>query len=190
VSAPSSQEFEKLALPILDFLLGMAVQMTRDRSSAEDLVQESLLKALRAFESFRSGSNFRAWVARILVNTFLTERRKTQRWASEVELESLPDPGAASRAESSLPHTEVRKLEEIPREAFSDEVLQAFRALPSEMALAVYLADVEELSYEEIAEIMGTPIGTVRSRISRGRRLMQARLVDLAREQGIIGRTS
>lgn len=177
-------EFESLVLPLLDFLLGLAMQLTHDKDRAEDLVQETVLKAYRSFSRFRTGSNFRAWTARILTNTFLTDTTRAKRWADDVDLDAFPAPDPAS-----LP-TAVTRLEDIPRDAFGDEVMNALHELPGGMAVAVYLADVAELSYDEIAEALQAPIGTVRSRISRGRQHLQARLVDFARASGLEGRKS
>lgn len=184
---PTEQEFESLVIPHLDFFLGLAMQLTRDRDQAQDLVQESVLKAYRSFASFRPHSNFRAWVARILTNTFLTENERARRRDWGTDPDEMPDPRIESQSQEELAGS-VRKLEEIPGDAFSDEVMGALHELPGDMALAVYLADVEELTYVEIGEILGVPIGTVRSRISRGRQHLQRRLLDLARDMGITGK--
>jgi RNA polymerase sigma-70 factor (ECF subfamily) len=182
------RDFEAQAVPLLGFLLGMASRLTRERTAAEDLVQESLLKAYRAFPSFRRGTNFRAWVARILVNTHLNDRGRRSRTASGVDPDGFADPAAP---DDPLEVTEeaVRAIEDIPRGALGDEVRSALDGLPQEMALAVYLADVEGLTYEEIGEILGSPAGTVRSRIYRGRRRLQEWLLEYARKRGMTDRT-
>ncbi|MFQ5510687.1 MAG: sigma-70 family RNA polymerase sigma factor [Candidatus Krumholzibacteriia bacterium] len=186
---PAKEQFESLLLPVLDFLLGLAMQLTRSRDHAQDLVQEASLKACRSFSSFRPGSNFRAWIARILTNTFLTEKERAKRWIEGIDLDELPNPlfGEYSSEEADRC---VTRLKEVPRDAFRDEVMSALCELPGDTALAVYLADVEELPYAEIGEVLGVPIGTVRSRISRGRRHLQARLIGLARDLGLTGRKS
>jgi RNA polymerase sigma-70 factor (ECF subfamily) len=186
---PDKRQFESLVAPNLGFLLGLAMQLTRNRPHAEDLVQETVLKAYRSFSGFQSGSNFRAWVARILTNTFLTSTERAKRDVHGVDLDTFPDTAADARW---VPDSDgsVRSLEDIPKDNLGDEVLVALHELPPGMAVAVYLADVEELSYEEIGEILDIPIGTVRSRVSRGRRHLQRRLVDHARRLGIIARKS
>lgn len=182
---PHRAEFESLVLPQLDFLFGLAVQMTGDRDRAEDLVQESVLKAYRAFPRFRRGSNFRAWVARILTNTFLTENQRAKRWVEGVDFEDIPDPGS-ELPRGIDPEASVARLEDIPADTFGDEVMAALRDLTGGMAVAVYLADAQGFTYEEIAEILSAPIGTVRSRISRGRRFLQGRLLALARDRHLV----
>jgi RNA polymerase sigma-70 factor (ECF subfamily) len=188
-SDPAKKQFEALLLPLLDFLLGLATQMTRSKDSAQDLVQEAVLKAYRSFASFQPQSNFRAWIARILTNTFLTEQARGKRWVDGIDLDELPDPAFETRSSAELDRC-IIKLEEIPRDAFRDEIMNALYELPGDMALAVYLADVEELPYAEIAEVLQVPIGTIRSRIARGRQHLQARLLDLARDLGLTGRKS
>lgn len=180
------KQFEDLVLVHLDFLMGIAVELTRDRDRAEDLVQDAVLKAFRAFSTFRPGSNFRAWAARILTNTYFTQRKREQRLDYGLEHEDTADHYARDYSAGRLERS-VRKLEEIPAEDFSDEVVAALHELPEEMAVAVYLADVEELPYAEIGEILEVPAGTVRSRIARGRRHLQKRLVDFAAEFRITG---
>jgi RNA polymerase sigma-70 factor (ECF subfamily) len=179
---PEKKRFESLLVPILDFLLGLAMQLTRSRPHAEDLVQDAVLKAYRSFSSFEPGSNFRAWVARILTNTFLTTQERAKRFVQGVDPDEMPD----SAADHSPPEGEepVRSLEDIPRDALGDKVMAALRELPAGMALAVYLADVEELPYTEIGEILDIPVGTVRSRVSRGRRHLQRHLMSHARQLG------
>ncbi len=181
-------EFEVLALPLLGFLLGLGLRLAGDRSEAEDLVQETLLKAYQAFSRFRPGTNFRAWVGRILFNTFLNEQEKRKRWVADLDPDGFPAPATDPIGSSGpiAPGT-ARGLSEIPADQFEDEVLRALQELPDGMAVAVYLADVQEFDYEEIAEIMDCPIGTVRSRLARGRRHLQTSLWEHARKRGFLG---
>jgi len=162
------------------------MHLSRNRPHAEDLVQDAVLKAYRSFSTFDRGSNFRAWLARILTNTFLTSQKRARRFVHGVDLDGIADSGGDRwPAESGEP---VRLLEDIPKQNLGDEVMTALHELPPGMAVAVYLADVEELSYAEIGEILDIPVGTVRSRVSRGRRHLQERLIDYARQLGVITR--
>ena len=179
-------QFESLLAPVLDFLLGLAMQLTRSRPHAEDLVQNAVLKAYRSFSSFEPESNFRAWLARILTNTFLTEQDRAKRFVHGIDLDEVAD-SAANRWPSEWEEP-VNNLEDIPKQNLGDEVMAALHELPPGMAVAVYLADVEELPYAEIGEILDIPVGTVRSRVSRGRRHLQERLVGYARQLGVITR--
>jgi RNA polymerase sigma-70 factor (ECF subfamily) len=180
------QQFEELVLVHLDFLMGVAVNLTRDRDRAEDLVQDAVLKAFRFFDGFRPGSNFRAWVARIMTNTYFTQQQRAKRVEYGIDPVDVPDLYARENP-AGEPDRSVRTLDDIPSGEFSDEVVNALHELPGEMALAVYLADVEQIPYAEIGEILDAPVGTVRSRIARGRRHLQKRLVDFAREYRITG---
>jgi RNA polymerase sigma-70 factor (ECF subfamily) len=163
------------------------MQLTRSRVQAEDLVQEAVLKAYRSFASFQPGSNFRAWIARILTNAFFSDQEKAKRLVYDVDLDELPDPAGDTQLSAELEQS-VRRLEDIPGDAFSDEVMTALGELPLGMGIAVYLADVEELPYEEIGEILDIPVGTVRSRIYRGRGHLHKHLLDHARRLGLTAR--
>ena len=162
------------------------MQLARNRPHAEDLVQDAVLKAYRSFSTFDRGSNFRAWLARILTNTFLTAQKRAERFVHGVDLDEVAD-SAAGHWPSEWEEP-VRNLEDIPKQNLGDEVTAALHELPPGMAVAVYLADVEELPYAEIGEILDIPVGTVRSRVSRGRRHLQGRLIGYARQLGVITR--
>ena len=155
--------FEELALPYCARLYNFACWLTQDRTAAEDLVQETYMKALKGFSSFRQGTNFRAWIYRILRNTFLTSRTGLQAVASlDADDETVPEPATAHTPESIL----VSRYEH-------DAIRTALSELPVKFREVVLLCDVEEMSYQEIAVALGIPIGTVMSRLSRGRRAMR-----------------
>jgi RNA polymerase sigma-70 factor, ECF subfamily len=178
------ERFERDAIPLLREMYGAALRMTRNPSDAEDLVQETYLRAYRAFDSFEEGTNLRAWLYRILTNAYINVYRKRQRepqMVSEDEIEEwyLYDKLGAAAAE---PSAETEVLERLP----DQDVQEALASLPEQFRLAVLLADVEGFSYKEIAEILDIPMGTVMSRLHRGRRSLEKRLWEVARERGLV----
>ncbi len=176
--------FERDALPYLDQLYSAAMRMTRNPADAEDLVQETFAKAYAAFHQFKPGTNLKAWLYRILTNTFINTYRKKQREPQPSMAEDVEDwqlARAESHTSSGLKSAEMEALEHLP----DSDVKEALSKLPEDFRLAVYLADVEGFPYKEIAEIMETPIGTVMSRLHRGRRQLRGMLGDYARERGM-----
>jgi RNA polymerase sigma-70 factor, ECF subfamily len=165
---PQSDSFEDLAMPLFDQLYNFARWLTQNREEAEDLVQETYAKALKGFSSFQLGTNFRAWMYRILRNTFLTSRTGL-RAASTVPLDSEDD-GPELGVESETPETILMKRSD------SRLVQKAIDDLPLHYREALLLCEVEEMSYQEIAETLSIPIGTVMSRLSRARRTLRDHL--------------
>ena len=180
-----AQRFERDAMPFLDQLYGAAMRMTRNPTDAEDLVQETLLKGFAAFDSFHEGTNLRAWLFRILTNTYINQYRRKQRQPYQSSADELTDWQLHDAQEHSASAPRSAETEALERLADSD-VVEALAAIPEDFRLAVYLADVEGFSYKEIAEIMETPVGTVMSRLHRGRKLLRESLHDYAIERGFI----
>lgn len=176
--------FEQDALPLLDQLYGGALRMTRNPQDAEDLVQETYLKAYKAFHSFKPGTNLKAWLYRIMTNTYINMYRKKQRQPTQTPTEEITDyqlVDTYSHTSTGLESAEVEALKNLP----DGQIADAMNELSPEFRMVVYYADVEDLAYKEIAEIMGIPLGTVMSRLHRGRKQLRGMLKEVAHEQGI-----
>jgi RNA polymerase sigma-70 factor (ECF subfamily) len=176
--------FEEQAMQYIDKLYAHAMRKTSNRVDANDLVQETYLKAFAAFDQYEQGTNLKAWLHRILENTYINQYRKQQKQPFYAPLDELEDwqlGDAESRTAMSSRSAEAEAIDHLPASAVKD----ALHALPEDFRIAVYLVDVEGYSYQEVADIMETPTGTVMSRLHRGRRLLREQLADYAREQGI-----
>jgi RNA polymerase sigma-70 factor (ECF subfamily) len=176
--------FEAEAMPYLNGMYAAAYRLTRNASDAEDLVQETFLRAYRGFHQFEPGTNLKAWLYRILMNTFINSYRKRQREPQTISEDEVEDWYLYSKMVEggAEPSAEAEVLEKIPDE----DVQQALMALPEQFRTAVLLADVEGFSYKEIADITGVPIGTVMSRLHRGRKALEKRLWDVVQERGLV----
>ena len=177
--------FTTQAMQYIDQLYAAAMRMTRNPADAEDVVQETFAKAYASFHQFTPGTNLKAWLYRILTNTYINSYRKKQREPLLSDSENVEDwqlARAESHTSSGLKSAETVALEHLP----DSDVKEALQQLAPDFRLAVFLADVEGFSYKQIAEIMGTPIGTVMSRLNRGRNQLRTLLSDYARERGLV----
>ena len=179
--------FADQAMEHMSSLYNAALRMTRNPSDAEDLVQETYLKAYRGFGGFQEGTNLKAWLYRILTNTFINNYRSKKRRPEETELDDLENLYLYRRLSGSQGATAGRSAEdEVLDRITESEVKEAIEALPEQFRMAVLLSDVEGFSYKEIAEILDIPIGTVMSRLHRGRRALQKRLYEFGRQRGLV----
>lgn len=185
------KQFEEIFMPFLDASYRMALRLTSDPDDAADLVQDTCLKAYRFFATFRTGSNARAWIMMILINTFRTNYRKLQKEPARIDYESVQnllaaedrDPLGAIARNTEM--SDIRKITEYMRYIVSDDITNALDSVPERYRTPVLLADAEQFNYEEISDILGINIGTVKSRIFRGRGILKKKLLDFAVKRGI-----
>jgi RNA polymerase sigma-70 factor (ECF subfamily) len=181
------EAFADQAMEHMPSLFTAAMRMTRNKADAEDLVQETYLKAYRAFGSFQEGTNLKAWLYRILTNTYINTYRAKKRRPEQTEIEDVEDLYLYRRLGGLEAARTGRSAEDEVLDSFTEaEIKEAIEALPEQFRIAVLLADVEGFSYKEIAEILEIPIGTVMSRLHRGRRSLQKRLYEFGRSRGLV----
>ncbi len=179
--------FTEMTLEHMPSLYTAALRMTRSPADAEDLVQDTYLKAYRAFESFQEGTNLKAWLYRILTNTFINSYRAKKRRPEETDIDDVENLYLYRRLGGLEGANSGRSAEEEVLDRFTEtDIKEALESLPEQFRLAVLLGDVEGFSYKEIAEILNVPIGTVMSRLHRGRRALQKRLYEFGRERGLV----
>lgn len=188
-AADRKARFERDAMQYVDQLYAAALRMARNPADAEDLVQEAYTKAFSSFHQYTPGTNLKAWLYRILTNTYINLYRKRQREPHQSHTDTVEDwqlAQASQHDSTGLKSAEMQALENIP----DTDVKQALQGIPEDFRMAVYYSDVEGFSYKEISDIMGTPIGTVMSRLHRGRKLLRDALADYAAERGFTSATS
>ena len=179
--------FAEDAMPLMDGLYSAAMRMTRNAADAEDLVQETYLKAFNAYERFETGTNLKAWMYRILTNSYINAYRKKQRRPDESDIDDIEDLYLYRRLGGAESAVLSRSAEDELLEMFGeDEVKLALEDLPEHYRMPILLADVEGFAYKEIAEILDVPIGTVMSRLHRGRKQLQKRLYSFAEEHRLL----
>jgi RNA polymerase sigma-70 factor (ECF subfamily) len=183
-AAERTKRFERDALQYMNQLYAAAMRYTKNPEDAQDLVQDTYIKAYNSFHQFEPGTNLKAWLYRVLTTTFINTYRKDQRrpQTSDSELEDWQIAEASSHTSDQGKSTEDVVLENLP----DSDIKNALAEIPEEFRMAVYLADVEGFSYKEIAEIVGVPAGTVMSRLHRGRKQLREKLTDYARERGYV----
>ncbi|WP_237204548.1 sigma-70 family RNA polymerase sigma factor [Rothia nasimurium] len=182
--AERKARFEREALMYVDQLYAAALRMARNPQDAEDLVQEAYMKAFSAFHQYKPGTNLKAWLYRILTNTYINVYRKRQREPYQANTDTVEDwqlARAGAHDSKGLPSAENEALAHLP----DSDIKEALQSIPEDFRMAVYYSDVEGFSYKEISDIMDTPIGTVMSRLHRGRKLLRDKLTDYAAERGI-----
>ncbi len=179
------REFTKLVEPHLSSLYNTAMRMTHNEKDAEDLVQDAMFKAYRALNQFQENTNFRAWIFRILVNTFITAYRKSVKQPQKISYDDMEEFYLYKRLDETISMQETSK-DEFIENLFNDDIKDALESLPYQFRLVVLLCDVEGFSYNEIANIIDAPLGTVMSRLYRGRKLLQRSLWNYAKERGYI----
>ena len=186
LSPEDRQRFQREALPLLDSLYGGALRMTRNQADAEDLVQETMLRAYRSFDRFEPGTNLKAWLYRIMTNAYINTYRKRQREPQKVSQEDIEDFDLYQELKDHDPAFSATPETIVLDNLLDSDIIEAIDDLPDQFRMAVLLSDLQGFSYAEMAEIMDVPMGTVMSRLHRGRKALQKRLLDLAKERGIV----
>jgi RNA polymerase sigma-70 factor (ECF subfamily) len=186
LSGEDKERFQQEALPLLDSLYGAALRMTRNPSDAEDLVQETMLRAYRSFDRFEPGTNLKAWLFRILTNAYINTYRKRQREPQKVSSDDLEEFDLYRELKNHDPQFAETPESLVLDNLVDSDILEAIEQLPDQFRLAVVLSDIEGFTYAEMADIMDVPMGTVMSRLHRGRKALQKRLWDIARDRGIV----
>ena len=186
LTADERRRFQADALPLLDSLYGAALRMTRNPQDAEDLVQETMLRAYRAFDRFEAGTNLKAWLFRILTNAYINTYRKRQREPQKVSADEVEEFDLYQELKNHDTQFEATPESIVLDSLVDSDIIDAIDDLPEQFRLAVVLSDIEGFSYAEMAEIMDVPMGTVMSRLHRGRKALQKRLWELARDRGIV----
>ena len=186
LSEDERRRFQTDALPLLDSLYGAALRMTRNPADAEDLVQETMLRAYRAFDRFEAGTNLKAWLFRIMTNAYINTYRKRQREPRKVSSDEVEEFDLYRELKNHDPQFSATPETIVLDSLVDSDITEAIEDLPEQFRLAVVLSDIEGFSYAEMAEIMDVPMGTVMSRLHRGRKALQKRLWELARDRGIV----
>lgn len=178
------EDFNDEIIPHLDALYNFGLRLTADPNDAEDLVQDTIVKAYRFFSSYEKGTNAKAWLFRILKNSYINNYRKKSKKPAEVDYDEVASFYESIRAE----RTETSDLEDkMFRDLIDDDLSKALNGIPEDFRTVVLLCDVEDFTYEEIANMLDVPIGTIRSRLHRGRNLLKAQLMEYAEKRGYTG---
>jgi RNA polymerase sigma-70 factor, ECF subfamily len=186
LSGEDKERFQRDALPLLDSLYGAALRMTRNPADAEDLVQDTMLRAYRAFDRFEPGTNLKAWLFRIMTNAYINTYRKKQREPQKVSSDEVEEFDLYRELKDYDPQFAETPESLVLDNLVDSDILEAIEQLPDQFRLAVVLSDIEGFTYAEMADIMDVPMGTVMSRLHRGRKALQKRLWDIARDRGIV----
>jgi RNA polymerase sigma-70 factor (ECF subfamily) len=186
VTEEDRERFQREALPLLDSLYAGALRMTRNPADAEDLVQETMLRAYRSFDRFEPGTNLKAWLFRIMTNAYINTYRKRQREPLKVSQDDIEDFDLYQELKNHDPAYSATPESIVLDNLLDSDITQAIDDLPEQFRMAVILSDLEGFTYAEMADIMDVPMGTVMSRLHRGRKTLQKRLLDLAKEKGIV----
>lgn len=186
LSTADKKRFQRDALPLLDSLYAGGLRMTRNPADAEDLVQETMMRAYRSFDRFEEGTNLKAWLFRIMTNAYINTYRKKQREPLKVSHDEIEDFDLYRELKQHDPQWDATPENIVLSNLVDSDIIEAIDDLPEQFRMAVVLSDVEGFSYAEIAEIMDVPLGTVMSRLHRGRKALQKRLWDIARDKGIV----